>query len=349
MTSQEKWWQAVLDRDVNFDGRFVYAVRSTGIYCRPTCPSRRPNRKQVLFFSALGAAEQAGFRPCRRCNPQALISSSTNVVREACRYIEENHAETLPLAHLSRQLNVSSSHLHRLFKRALGVSPAQYLEECRMNSVKGHLRRGGEVTTAIYEAGFGSSSRLYERAASRLGMTPATYGKGGVGMRIFYTTAGCRLGRLLVAATTRGLCAVSLGDSDRELADALKKEYPNAEILKDKDALHETIGNVVEHLNGNEPRLDFPLDVRATAFQCRVWEELKRIPYGTTQSYSDVARRIGRPKAARAVARACATNPVALVIPCHRVVDQSGKSSGYRWGRERKQALLSFERRGRGK
>ena len=218
-----------------------------------------------------------------------------------------------------------------------------------MKTVKGHLQRGKDVTTAIYESGFGSSSRLYERAERTLGMTPATYGKGGQGVRIAYTTAACTLGRLLVAATARGLCAVTLGNSDRELKAALQKEYPKAELSEDRRALNEALSQVLKYLDGHQPRLDFPLDIRATAFQCRVWEELRRIPYGMTQSYSDVARTLGMPKAARAVARACATNPVALVIPCHRVVARTGDLTGYRWGMERKQALLAGEQKAKRK
>jgi AraC family transcriptional regulator of adaptative response/methylated-DNA-[protein]-cysteine methyltransferase len=214
-----------------------------------------------------------------------------------------------------------------------------------MKTVKDHLQRGKDVTTALYESGFGSSSRLYERTQTDFGMTPATYGKGGEGMRIAYATAACPLGRLLIAATARGLCTVSLGNSDRELREALEKEYPKAELFEDHRALNEVIHQVLKYLEGGEPRLDFPLDIRATAFQCRVWEELRRIPYGTTQSYSDIARMVGRPKAVRAVARACATNPVALVIPCHRVVARTGKLSGYRWGKNRKRALLAQEQK----
>ena len=218
-----------------------------------------------------------------------------------------------------------------------------------MKTVKDHLQSGKDVTTAIYESGFGSSSRLYERAQTSLGMTPATYGKGGQGIRIAYATAPCALGRLLVAATARGLCAVTLRNSDQELKAALEREYPKAEVFEDRRALNETVKEVLKYLDGDEPRLDFPLDIRATAFQCRVWKELRRIPYGTTQSYSDIARILGRPKAARAVARACATNPVALVIPCHRVVARTGDFSGYRWGLQRKEALLAREQKGRRK
>jgi AraC family transcriptional regulator of adaptative response/methylated-DNA-[protein]-cysteine methyltransferase len=345
MRNRPLLWEAVLQRDENFDGRFVYAVRSTGIYCRPTCPSRRPDRSQVVFFETRIAAEQSGFRPCRRCKPQESMSASSSLVQRACTYIEDNHTEQLRLADLSKHLKVSSSHLQRVFKRALGISPAQYAETCRMKTVKHHLRRGKDVTTAIYESGFGSSSRLYEKAQTSLGMTPATYGRGGQGLRIAYTTAPCPLGRLLVASTVRGLCAVTLGNSDRELKTALENEYPKAELFEDHQALKNIVDEVLKYLDGRQPRLDFCLDIRATAFQCRVWEELRRIPYGMTQSYSGIAEMIGRPKAARAVARACATNPVALVIPCHRVVTQSGELSGYRWGKERKQALLAGEQK----
>jgi AraC family transcriptional regulator, regulatory protein of adaptative response / methylated-DNA-[protein]-cysteine methyltransferase len=349
MHNQQKWWDAVLHRDENFDGRFVYAVRSTGVYCRPTCPSRRPNRSQVIFFPARNEAEQAGFRPCHRCKPQESIRASTNLIQRACTYIQDNHTEPLKLADLSRHLQISPSHLQRLFKRALGISPAQYAEACRMRTVKANLQSGKDVTTAIYESGFGSSSRLYERAQTSLGMTPATYGKGGQGIRIGYAIAACPLGRLLIAATPRGLCAVILGNSDRELKAALEREYPKADLYEDHQTLNKTINEVLKYLEGHQPRLDFPLDIRATAFQCRVWEELRRIPYGTTRSYSDIAKMLGRPKAVRAVARACATNPVALVIPCHRVVARTGDLTGYRWGKERKAALLAQEQKRRHK
>src|SRR5438105_2203519 len=345
MNRGQKFWDAVINRDVSFDGRFVYAVRSTGIYCRPTCPSRRPSRAQVVFFDQSVAAEKAGFRACRRCKPHEPIGTNSSLVGQACAYIQENHTASLKLADVSRHLHVSASHLQRTFKRALGISPARYAHACRMKTIKSHLQRGKDVTTAMYESGFGSSSRLYERAQLDMGMTPGIYGKGGKGMRIAYATATCSLGRLLVAGTTRGLCAVTLGNSDEELKAALDAEYPNAEIFEDRQVLNGTLKMVLQYLNGQEPRLDFPVDVRATAFQIRVWEELCRIPYGTTRSYSDVASMLGRPKSARAVARACATNPVALVIPCHRVVGRTGDLTGYRWGKERKAALLAQEQK----
>ncbi len=347
MTIPQKYWMAVLERDKKFDGRFVYAVRSTGIYCRPTCPSRRPNRAQVIFFAASEKAEQAGFRPCRRCEPAAERVSQSELLRQVCRYLEANSSESVPVADLSRKFGISSSHLQRLFKRALGVSIAQYTKACRMKSFKKVVRNASEVTAAMYEAGFGSSSRLYETSDSSLGMTPAEYRQGGGPVQIRYTTARSSLGRLLVAATDRGLCAVTLGDNDRELVSALRHEYPDAQITRDRLHLSEAVDRLLKHLNGAEPCREFPLDIRATAFQRRVWEELRRIPYGATRSYSEIASTMGTPSACRAVARACAANPVALVIPCHRVIGKSGKPGGYRWGKNRKERLLEIEKDGR--
>jgi AraC family transcriptional regulator of adaptative response/methylated-DNA-[protein]-cysteine methyltransferase len=344
MESPNKWWKAVLDRDREFDGRFVYAVRSTGIYCRPTCPSRRPSRGQVLFFPGSEPAEQAGFRACRRCHPRDQMRIQSNLVREVCRYIEANSVEAVHLSTLSSQFRVSASHLRRVFLAELGISPAQYARAYRVKAVKKALRNGSDVTSAIYEAGFGSNSRLYEISDSKLGMTPATYGKGARHERIRYTTAACSLGRILVAGTHRGICSIALADSDRELISSLRSEYPHARITRDKVGLRQTLALLLAHLNGSEPCPDFPLDIRATAFQQRVWDELRRIPYGSTSSYSDVARAVGKPKAARAVARACATNPAALVIPCHRVIGKSGHAAGYRWGKTRKLQLLANEK-----
>ena len=344
MGNPEKWWKAVLFRDRDFDGRFVYAVRSTGVYCRPTCPSRRPDRRQVVFFPGYEPAEQAGFRACRRCHPRDDARMQAKLVRDICRYIEANSTDAVHLSTLSSQFRVSPSHLHRLFKAALGISPAQYAKAYRIKTVKKALRSGSDVTSAIYEAGFGSSSRLYEISDSNLGMTPATYRKGAAQVRIRYATAACSLGRLLVAATDRGICAVSLADSDRQLVSALHTEYPEARITRDNLALREELAILVTHLNGSEPSPEFPLDIRATAFQLLVWEELRRIPYGTTRSYSDVASAIGKPNATRAVARACAANPAALVIPCHRVIGKTGDPTGYRWGKERKIQLLRKEK-----
>jgi AraC family transcriptional regulator of adaptative response/methylated-DNA-[protein]-cysteine methyltransferase len=338
-------WAAVQARDARFDGAFFYGVRSTGIYCKPSCPSRRPGRAQVAFFHSTEAAEAGGFRACRRCRPREASGGDprAGMVERACRAIEAHAEGTVSLAALGAQLGVSPYHLQRTFKSVTGVTPRQYQAARRVGRFKRRIETGGAVAEAIYDAGFGSSSRLYERAGAELGMTPAVYARGGSGERITYTIAGCALGRLLVAATGRGLCAVRLGDSDAELESALAAEFRAAEIHRDAAALGEWVGTILRHLEGEQTSLDLPLDVRATAFQRRVWEELRRIPYGATRSYGDVARAVGQPSAVRAVARACASNPVALVTPCHRVVRGDGSLGGYRWGLERKRALLAAE------
>ena len=345
LANEEARWQAVLSRDTRFDGAFVFAVRSTGVYCRPSCPSRRPRREQVTFFPLPEAAEGAGFRSCLRCRPKvATPTPAVEAVRLACRHIEERVDEPLTLQALASRVGLSPYHLQRVFKRIVGVSPREYREALRVGKFKSRVKKGESVTSALYEAGYGSSSRLYENAGGRLGMTPAAYRRGGRGASISYTIAGCPLGRLLVAATEKGVCAVRLGDSDKELEMALRTEYSQAEIHRDDKSLGEWVGALVDHLQGKHPRLDLPLDVQATAFQWSVWQKLKEIPYGSTRSYSEVARAIGRPSAVRAVARACATNPVALVIPCHRVVREDQSPGGYRWGIDRKRALLERER-----
>jgi AraC family transcriptional regulator of adaptative response/methylated-DNA-[protein]-cysteine methyltransferase len=341
----EQCWRAVLARDSRCDGTFVYAVASTGIYCRPSCPARRPRRDQVRFFATPEAAAQAGFRPCRRCRPDEVHAQNAQaeLVQTVCRYIEANLDGTLTLEALGAHANVSPHHLQRTFKRVTGISPRQYAEACRLGSLKAHLREGQAVTHALYEAGYGSSSRLYERAADQIGMTPATYRKGGQGMHVGYTIVDCPLGRLLVAATERGICAVSLGDADATLELALREEYPAAEIYRDDAGFAPWVQSILDYLSGAQPHLDLPLDVRATAFQWRVWEALRKIPYGSTRTYGEIACDLGQPTATRAVARACATNPVSLVVPCHRVVGADGSLRGYRWGVERKRALLEQE------
>ena len=349
--NSESCWQAVLARDVRLDGRFVFAVRSTGIYCRPSCPSRRPRREQVLFFARPEAAERYGFRACRRCRASdpGNHPPQSELVRQVCHLIDkhlQDESERVPsLSALSAQTGFSPHHLQRTFKRWMGISPRQYADARRLGTLKRQLKKGDDVTTALYEAGYGSSSRLYERANGQLGMTPATYRRGGQGMQIGYAIVDSPLGRLLVAATQKGISALYLGDSDARIESALRREYPNAEIRRDENGMGEWVRRIVKHLQGAEPRLDLPVDVQATAFQRRVWEELRAIPYGATRSYSQIARAIGRPKANRAVARACATNPVSVVIPCHRVVREDGHLGGYRWGLHRKQALLEQERR----
>ncbi len=345
---EARQWEAVLARDPEADGAFVYAVRTTGIYCRPTCPSRRPRRENTAFFSLPEAAEQAGFRACRRCHPEqaTLRDPQVGLVQRVCRAIAANPEEPPTLASLSAAVNLSPFHLQRTFKRVMGITPRQYAEACRVGRLKDELRKGEAVTSALYGAGYGSASRLYESAPARLGMTPAVYRRGGSGMRIHYTVVPCPLGLLLVAATERGVCAITLGDSDESLVAALTREYPAATIAGDASGLDSAVEAIIRHLHGQEPHLDLPLDVQATAFQWRVWEALRAIPYGSTRSYGEIARAIGQPTAARAVAQACATNRVALAIPCHRVVREDGEVGGYRWGVARKRTLLAQEQAG---
>lgn len=339
-------WAAVLARDKSQDGRFVYGVTSTGVFCRPSCPSRRPGRERVRFFHTTGEAEAAGFRPCRRCHPLAEVDAWATKIAVACRAIAQSEAP-LSLARLAELAGSSRHHFLRNFARIVGVTPREFAEARRFDAVKAALRDAADVTTAMYAAGYGSSSRFYERAAPKLGMAPSTYKAGGAGEVVRYTCASTPLGRLLVAATVRGVCRVSVGDVDAVLVDALRAEFPGATVQRAAGNLDAAVEAVLAHLAGRTPRLDLPLDVQATAFQWQVWNALREIPRGETRSYGAVAEAIGRPGAARAVARACATNPVALAIPCHRVVPATGGVGGYRWGAERKKQLLDRERRTR--
>jgi AraC family transcriptional regulator of adaptative response/methylated-DNA-[protein]-cysteine methyltransferase len=343
-----EWWKAVLARDSRLDGVFVYGVRSTGVYCRPSCGARKPREAQVAFFSSEAGARAAGFRPCRRCLPDGAVDRDPNrdMVRRLSRFIEEYDSADRPLtlAIMSDYMKLSPSHLQRTFTRVMGVSPRRYAEMDRVKRLKLLVRDGNEVTRALYEAGYGSSSRLYEGAARRLGMTPGTYKRGGKGMKIGYTVVDCPLGRLLVAATDKGVSAVSIGQSDEVLERALYEEYPSAEIVRDRTGLDEYIGAMLSYLEGKRSVLDLPRDVRVTAFQARVYEALMAIPRGSVRTYRWIAEEIGRPAAARAVGSACAKNPTSLLIPCHRVVRTDGDMGGYRWGVERKRALLAMER-----
>ena len=343
----DQLWQAVVTRDARFDGQFVFAVSSTRVYCRPSCPSRRPSRERVSFFKQPEAAEEAGYRACLRCKPQTpgAVDPQLTLVQRVCRLLDDaGEGEALKLAELAARVGVSSFHLQRTFKRVLGISPRQYVTARRFGNFKQLVRGGKSVTNALYDSGFNSSSRVYEQAAEELGMTPATYGRGGRGVQIDYTVVASPLGRLLVAVTERGVCAVRMGDADAELEKDLREEFPSATIARDDASLQETVTKVLHHLTHNEPHLDLPLDVRATAFQRQVWEKLRAIPYGETVSYADIAKALGKPGAVRAVGRACATNPVAIVIPCHRVVREDKSLGGYRWGLDRKQKLLDLER-----
>ena len=335
-------WSMVLARDAKADGRFVYAVKSTGVFCRPTCPSRRPKLENVEFFDSPNQAQQAGYRACRRCTPLER-NQQAQKVEAACRYIDDNLDITLSLTAISKHVAISPFHFQRMFKRALGVSPREYQQARRAGKFRQALRSDGSVTEAIYEAGFSSSSRAYESIPAQLGMTPSAFRRGGEGVEIQYTMVATELGKLLVATTPRGVCAVRFGESEAELLRELKRDFSAAEITRDDKALA-TIANQVKQLvNGSTAPLNIPLDLRGTAFQQMVWKELRRIPAGETRSYAQVAKKIGRPKAVRAVANACASNSVAVVVPCHRVVQKNGSLSGYRWGVKRKAALLERE------
>ena len=349
ISTDEQFWQAVVAKDARFDGQFVFAVTSTGVYCRPSCPSRRAHRERVKFFDLPEAAEQAGFRACLRCHPQRarVLDPQMDLVRRACRFLDSAEGETVKLNELAEHVGVSAFHLQRTFKRVMGMSPRQYLAAQRFGNFKDLVRKGTSVTNALYESGFNSSSRLYEHASDELGMTPATYSRGGRGVNINYTIVASSMGRLLVAMTERGVCSVRMGDHDAKLEKDLREEFPQAQLKRADSALREPVQKILNHLNKNEPRLDLPLDIRATAFQLKVWQKLREIPYGHTLSYGDVAKSLGNPGAVRAVGRACATNPVALVIPCHRVVKEDKSLGGYRWGLERKRKLLEREARSR--
>lgn len=338
-------WQALAARDARADGTFVYGVTSTGVYCRPSCPSRRPRADRVRFFDAPADARLAGFRPCKRCRPDTVGVSQPGVdaVRRASAYLASHADEQVTLVHLGRIAAMSPHHLQRRFKAIVGLSPREYQAAVRAGKLRASLRDGRTVTTAIYEAGYGSPSRVYESGPTGRGMPPSRYRKGGAGMRIAFATLPCPLGTLLVAATELGVCAVKLGQDRASLVGDLEREYPAAEILERERPREEWVRAIVCHLDGEAASLDLPIDVQATAFQWKVWRALQGIPSGETRRYAEVAKAIGKPTAVRAVARACATNPVCLVVPCHRVVPTAGGVGGYRWGSERKRRLLERE------
>jgi AraC family transcriptional regulator, regulatory protein of adaptative response / methylated-DNA-[protein]-cysteine methyltransferase len=337
-------WAAFQARDPSADGRFVIGVTSTGIFCRPSCPARHPAPERVRFYETPTEARAAGFRPCLRCHPEGrrVLPADLVLVRAAARLLDESEGP-LPLARLARRLAVSPARLEATFLRLTGVTPRQYGDARRLARFKDAVRGGDTVTDALYSAGYGSSSRLYERAHQLLGMTPATYGRGGLGMRLRFATVASPAGLLLVAVTPRGISSVMLGDDPAVLEATLRAEYPRAGITHDPAGLAPWLAEVVAGIDGARPLVELPVDVRATAFQRRVWEALRRIPRGETRSYSEVARSLGHPRAVRAVAHACAVNPVALVVPCHRVVRGDGSLAGYRWGIERKRVLLDRE------
>jgi len=337
-------WQAVLARDGGSDGKFVFAVSSTGIYCRPSCPSKRPRRENVTFYRAPQEAEKAGFRECLRCRPKSVTGNPRQeMIKAVCRYIEQHLDEPITLARLSGEFRQSPFHLQRTFKAVLGITPKEYANSCRMRGFRQNLKAGHSVTRAMHEAGYSSTSRLYSRTASELGMEPAKYRRGAIAAPIRYTCADSPLGRILVAATDKGICSIQFAESDEELEQGLKQEFPFAVRRRDDAALSELAQRVMRQMKGLERASSLPLDIQATAFQRRVWTYLQSIGFGETRSYSEVAKSIRQPSAVRAVARACATNPVAIAIPCHRVVRSDGDLGGYRWGTERKKALLEME------
>ena len=350
MRNEDACWAAIERRDRNQDGRFYFGVLTTGVYCRPSCPARRPLRRNVRFYATPADAERDGLRPCLRCRPLENADSDAARIRDLCRFIERQDAPP-DLAELAARAGWSRFHLQRKFKAAMGVTPKEYAEAFRMRRLKRSLREAKDVTEAVYDAGFGSGSRVYERADTRLGMTPRQYRRGGEGVAISFVTVETALGLLAIGATDRGLCFVQFGDDREALEAALRREYPAADIQPMPEPRPPEFSRWMEaleqHLAGSRPRLDLPLDIRATAFQMRVWNYLQSIPYGEVQSYSEVAEGIGAPKAVRAVARACASNTVALAIPCHRVIRGTGELGGYRWGLARKRALLDLERRQR--
>lgn len=342
--NEEVYWQAVKTNDKRFDGAFYLGVRTTGIYCRPSCKARLPKRENIEFFKTCGDAEKSGLRACFRCKPKdhQFADPKIEKVLKACELLSSD--EYFSLEKLAADVGSSPYHLQRTFKEVIGVSPKKYAEAKRMEKFKLDLRAGSDIATATYDAGFGSSSRIYEKASESLGMTPAVYQKGGKGMKINFAITECELGRILVARTIKGLCSVSFADNDSELESNLKKEFPNAEIVKDANVLKEFLDEIVDILAGKRTQNELPLDIQATAFQMQVWDLLRKIPYGETVTYSQIAEMLGDRKKVRAVARACAGNRLAVVIPCHRVVAKNGELSGYRWGVKRKQQLLTKEK-----
>ena len=341
---QDKYWQAVITRNRNYDGRFVYGVISTKIYCQPSCPSRKPRRENVLFFLQPMEAENNGFRACKRCFSQnQLEKKHLELTQQICNFIDKQIDNPPTLTELASKFNISQYHLQRTFKKIVGITPKQYAEARRMESFKNQLRQGEKVVNAIYEAGYNSSSSLYESTASHLGMTPNNYKQGGKDSLITYTIILCSMGFLLVATTDKGICSVKLGDTKEELEEILYKEFHQAELIFDREIHQDWVKEILNFIDGNQPHLDLPLDIRGTAFQKQVWQALQKIPYGETCTYKDIANQINKPASIRAVGNACGANPTALIIPCHRVVKNDGSLGGYRWGIERKRKLLFQE------
>ena len=343
-TDQQRW-DALLARDQEADGAFFYGVLTTLIYCRPNCSSKRPNHQNVCFFDTWRQAEKAGFRPCKRCHPRSksVIDKHADTIIKACRIID-NAEEHIPLKTLAEQLGLSAFHFQRIFKNALGVSPKQYAMQKRLKQVKSKLKKGTRVTDAIYEAGFASSSRFYESAHKNLGMKPSEFRKGAEGIHINYMVAKSDLGWVLIGATERGICTIELGDSPDLLTRRLHNNFPKAVITENDAELNQWVQQILSHLKNPHRKLNLPLDIQGTAFQRQVWQTLREVPFGATTTYAEIAEKIGKPKAVRAVAGACASNKIAIAVPCHRVVRKNGGLGGYRWGNEKKRLILEREK-----
>jgi AraC family transcriptional regulator, regulatory protein of adaptative response / methylated-DNA-[protein]-cysteine methyltransferase len=342
--SPEVRWKAVLSRDETQDGAFVFAVSSTGIYCKPSCPARHPQIEHVVFFSGPDEAERSGFRACKRCHPREA-SSTTLMIDHICEFIDRHLDEKLTLGVLGREAGLSPFHFQKTFRRTLGISPRQFIEARRLDKVKKSLRRGETVTNALYGAGFTSKSRLYENPPGQLGVNPGTFRRGGEGLSINYTIVDSPIGRLLIGATGNGICAVCIGASDEAVEASLKEDYYAADLYRNDHRMKEWAQDFTRYFDGREFPRDLPIDVRATAFQWKVWKEIQKVPFGETSTYSEIAKKLGNSHGIRAVANACASNQVALIIPCHRIVGKKGDLRGYRWGVKRKKVLLSLERR----
>lgn len=343
-TRNDPRWAAVLARDPSADGQFFYSVKTTGVYCRPSCGARPARPENVRFHLTAADAERAGFRPCKRCRPDQppLEQQRIDDIAQLCRYIESADAPPR-LRELAERIGLSPYHLHRVFKAVTGLTPKAYAAAHRAQRVRSQLTQGSTVTNAIYDAGYNSNGRFYEDSDRILGMTPTRYRAGGAGTAIRFAIGQCSLGAILVAASDRGVCAILLGDDPDALARDLQDRFPRANLIAGDDDFERLVAKVVGFVEAPALGLDLPLDVRGTAFQQRVWQALRKIPAGQTASYADVARAIGAPHAVRAVAGACAANPIAVAIPCHRVVRSDGGLSGYRWGVDRKRALLARE------
>jgi len=347
-TERDPRWTSVLARDATADGSFYYSVRTTGVYCKPSCAARTPRPENVQFYKSLDEAEQAGFRPCKRCKPDqpALAEQHAAIIAATCQQIE--HSETpIQLGDLANAAGMSAYHFHRIFKAVTGLTPKAYSSAHRAQRLRNVLSKGGSVTDAIYEAGYNSNSRFYEKSREVLGMTPSNYRSGGTNTEIRFAIGECMLGSILVASSRIGVCAIFLGDEPDKLVRDLQDAFPRAHLIGGNDDFEQLVARVVGYIeapaSGSEQFQYLPLDIRGTAFQQRVWHALRQIPAGKTVSYTDIARLIGSPKAVRAVASACAANTLAVAIPCHRVVRNDGAISGYRWGVERKRELLKME------